>query len=80
MNKSQIKQRKVQIQERIKSFCMNEPRSLKEISEMLSINKNTVRTVHLYPMAHSMILLPVNNQKYGRYTKYLTNQNFDKEN
>lgn len=76
MKRSEIRHRKTQIQEKIKEFCMNEPRSLKEISEMLSINKHTVRTVHLYPMAHSMILLPVNNQKYGRYTRYLTNRDF----
>ncbi len=78
MKRSEMKIRKIQIQEIIQEFCMGESRSLKEIAEMLSINKHTVRTVHLYPMVHSNMLTPVNNQKYGRYTRYIANKILDK--
>lgn len=74
MKREEIRQKKIQTQEKIKIFCYDEPRSLKEISDMLMLNKHTVRTVYLYPMVKTLTLTPVNNQKFGRYTKYITSK------
>ena len=56
----------------ILAFCKNTPRSLSEISEILEMNKHTVRTGYLYPMVNEGLLTKTVELPMRKSNKFLT--------
>ena len=44
------------IEKKIRKACAKEPRSLGQLAEILTMNKNTLRAYYLYPMVKSGLL------------------------
>jgi len=64
--------RRAEVEKQILRFCRGNYKSLGEVSEMLDMNKNTVRSVYLYPMTKAGMLERSTELPFKSGTKYKT--------